>query len=85
MGEALSSHPEVDLVSFTGSTEVGVEIARSGAASVKRVCQELGGKSPFIIAEDAPLKKAVKYVVKDAMFNSGQMCVQLSRIQGSSP
>lgn len=80
MGDALSSHPEVDLVSFTGSTEVGVEIAKSGAASVKRVCQELGGKSPFIIAEDAPLKKAVKYVVKDSMFNSGQMCVQLSRI-----
>ncbi len=80
IGETLSSHPEVDLVSFTGSTEVGIDIAKSAATSVKRVCQELGGKSPFIIAEDAPLAKAVKYVIKDSMFNSGQMCVQLSRI-----
>lgn len=80
MGEALSAHPEVDLVSFTGSTEIGIDIAKSAANTVKRVCQELGGKSPFIIAEDAPIAKAVKYVVKDSMFNSGQMCVQLSRI-----
>jgi aldehyde dehydrogenase (NAD+) len=80
IGDVLSSHPEIDLVSFTGSTEVGVDIAKSAASTVKRVCQELGGKSPFIIAEDAPLAKAVKYVVKDSMFNSGQMCVQLSRI-----
>jgi aldehyde dehydrogenase (NAD+) len=80
IGETLSSHPEIDLVSFTGSTEVGVDIAKSAAGSVKRVCQELGGKSPFIIAEDAPIAKAVKYVIKDSMFNSGQMCVQLSRI-----
>ena len=80
IGETLSSHPEIDLVSFTGSTEVGIDIAKSAATSVKRVCQELGGKSPFIIAEDAPVAKAVKYVIKDSMFNSGQMCVQLSRI-----
>lgn len=80
IGDTLSSHPEIDLVSFTGSTEVGIDIAKSAAASVKRVCQELGGKSPFIIAQDAPVAKAVKYVVKDSMFNSGQMCVQLSRI-----
>tara|TARA_R110000787_G_scaffold74331_5_gene165255 strand:+ start:6171 stop:7598 length:1428 start_codon:yes stop_codon:yes gene_type:complete len=80
IGETLSSHPEIDLVSFTGSTEVGIDIAKSAAGTVKRVCQELGGKSPFIIAADAPIAKAVKYVVKDSMFNSGQMCVQLSRI-----
>lgn len=80
IGETLSSHPEIDLVSFTGSTEVGIDIAKSAAGSVKRVCQELGGKSPFIIAADAPIARAVKYVVKDSMFNSGQMCVQLSRI-----
>ncbi len=80
IGDTLSSHPEIDLVSFTGSTEVGIDIAKSAAGSVKRVCQELGGKSPFIIAEDAPVAKAVKYVIKDSMFNSGQMCVQLSRI-----
>jgi aldehyde dehydrogenase (NAD+) len=80
IGDTLSSHPEIDLVSFTGSTEVGIDIAKSAATSVKRVCQELGGKSPFIIAEDAPVAKAVKYVIKDSMFNSGQMCVQLSRI-----
>lgn len=80
IGDLLSSHPEVDLVSFTGSTEVGIEVAKSAAASVKRVCQELGGKSPFLIAEGANVAKAVKYVIKDSMFNSGQMCVQLSRI-----
>jgi aldehyde dehydrogenase (NAD+) len=80
IGEALSSHPEVDMVSFTGSTEVGVEIARAAAGGVKRVCQELGGKSPFVVAPGANVAKAIKYVVKDSMFNSGQMCVQLSRI-----
>ena len=80
IGDELSSHPEVDLVSFTGSTEVGVNVAKSAAGTIKRVCQELGGKSAFIIAEDAPVEKATKYVVKDSMFNSGQMCVQLSRI-----
>lgn len=80
MGDALSSHPEVDMVSFTGSTEVGVQIARAAAGGVKRVCQELGGKSPFVVAPGANVAKAIKYVVKDSMFNSGQMCVQLSRI-----
>lgn len=80
MGEALSSHPEVDMVSFTGSTEVGVQIAKAAAGGVKRVCQELGGKSPFVVAPGANVAKAIKYVVKDSMFNSGQMCVQLSRI-----
>ena len=80
IGDDMSSHPEVDLVSFTGSTEVGVQVAKSAASTIKRVCQELGGKSAFIIADDAPVAKAVNYVVKDSMFNSGQMCVQLSRI-----
>ena len=80
IGEALSSHPEVDMVSFTGSTEVGVQIARAAAGGVKRVCQELGGKSPFVVAPGANVAKAIKYVVKDSMFNSGQMCVQLSRV-----
>lgn len=80
IGDACSSHPEVDLVSFTGSTGVGVGVAKLAAESVKRVCQELGGKSPFIVAEDANVAKAIKYVIKDSMFNSGQMCVQLSRI-----
>ena len=59
---------------------MGVDVAKSAANTIKRVCQELGGKSAFIIAEDAPIEKATKYVVKDSMFNSGQMCVQLSRI-----
>ena len=80
MGDALSTHPEVDMVSFTGSTEVGVQIAKAAAGGVKRVCQELGGKSPFVVAPGANVAKAIKYVVKDSMFNSGQMCVQLSRI-----
>ncbi len=80
IGDTLSSHPEVDMVSFTGSTEVGVRIAKTAADGVKRVCQELGGKSPFVVAPGANIAKAIKYVVKDSMFNSGQMCVQLSRI-----
>jgi len=74
VGAALSSHPEVDMVSFTGSTRAGVEVARNAAPTVKRVHQELGGKSPNIILEDADLKKAVTAGVRGVMGNSGQSC-----------
>ena len=56
VGAAIAGHPDVDMVSFTGSTRAGVEIAKNAAATVKRVAQELGGKSPNIILDDADLK-----------------------------
>jgi aldehyde dehydrogenase (NAD+) len=74
VGAAIASHPGVDMVSFTGSTRAGVEVAKSAAPTVKRVAQELGGKSPNIILEDADLKTAVGGGVKHVMQNSGQSC-----------
>jgi aldehyde dehydrogenase (NAD+) len=74
VGAAISSHPDIDLVSFTGSTRAGIEVARAAAATVKRVHQELGGKSPNIILEDADLPKAVTRGVKHVFQNSGQSC-----------
>jgi len=74
VGAAISSHPGVDMVSFTGSTRAGVEVAKNAAATVKRVAQELGGKSPNIILEDADLKTAVGGGVRHVMQNSGQSC-----------
>jgi aldehyde dehydrogenase (NAD+) len=74
VGAAISSHPGIDMVSFTGSTRAGVEVARAAAATVKRVAQELGGKSPNIILEDANLKTAVSGGVRSVMNNSGQSC-----------
>ncbi|MET0339280.1 MAG: aldehyde dehydrogenase family protein [Caulobacter sp.] len=74
VGFAISSHPEVDMVSFTGSTRAGIEVARAAAPTVKRVHQELGGKSPNIILEDADFAKAVTGGVSSVMMNSGQSC-----------
>ena len=74
VGAAISSHPDIDLVSFTGSTRAGIEVARAAAPTVKRVHQELGGKSPNIILADADLQKAVTNGVKHVMQNSGQSC-----------
>ncbi|RDE24617.1 aldehyde dehydrogenase family protein [Motiliproteus coralliicola] len=80
VGEPLCTHPEVDMVSFTGSTRAGVRIAQLAAPTVKRVCQELGGKSPLLIAEDADLEAAVQFGVEDVMVNSGQTCTALTRM-----
>ncbi|MHB8529649.1 MAG: aldehyde dehydrogenase family protein [Caulobacteraceae bacterium] len=74
VGAAISSHPGIDMVSFTGSTRAGIEVARAAAPTVKRVAQELGGKSPNIILEDADLTTAVGGGVKHVMQNSGQSC-----------
>jgi aldehyde dehydrogenase (NAD+) len=74
VGAVIASHPGVDMVSFTGSTRAGVEVAKAAAPTVKRVAQELGGKSPNIILEDADLKTAVGGGVKHVMQNSGQSC-----------
>ncbi|MDP9065424.1 MAG: aldehyde dehydrogenase family protein [Pseudomonadota bacterium] len=74
VGAPLSSHPQVDMVSFTGSTRAGTEVARNAAASVKRVHQELGGKSPNVLLDDADFEKAVKQSVLHVFQNSGQSC-----------
>jgi aldehyde dehydrogenase (NAD+) len=74
VGAAISSHPDIDMVSFTGSTRAGIEVAKAAAPTVKRVAQELGGKSPNIILEDADLQKAVTGGVMHVMQNSGQSC-----------
>ena len=74
VGAAISAHPGIDMVSFTGSTRAGVEVAKAAAATVKRVAQELGGKSPNIILEDADFSTAVGGGVRHVMQNSGQSC-----------
>jgi aldehyde dehydrogenase (NAD+) len=74
VGAPLSSHPEIDMVSFTGSTRAGTEVAKSAAASVKRVHQELGGKSPNVLLDDADFERAVKRSVLHVYQNSGQSC-----------
>src|SRR5262245_1136266 len=74
VGAAISSHPGVDMVSFTGSTRAGIQVAKAAADSVKRVAQELGGKSPNIILEDADLQRAVEGGVRTCFTNSGQSC-----------
>ncbi len=74
VGAALASHPDVDMVSFTGSTRAGTEVARLAAATVKRVHQELGGKSPNILLDDANFPQAVKAGVLHVFQNSGQSC-----------
>jgi len=80
VGVALSSHPDIDMVSFTGSVRAGIDVARNAAATVKRVHQELGGKSPNIILEDADMLKAVTSGVRFIMLNSGQTCAAPSRM-----
>jgi len=79
-GEALVSHPDVNKIAFTGSTEVGRAIRRATANSHKRVSLELGGKSPFIIFEDADLDSAVEGLVDGIWFNQGQVCCAGSRL-----
>ena len=74
VGAALSAHPEVDMVSFTGSTRAGIEVARNAAPTVKRVAQELGGKSANIILDDADFRRAVSRGVFAVCNNTGQSC-----------
>lgn len=79
-GEALVSHPDVDMVSFTGSTRAGVRIAKLAADTVKRVTQELGGKSPFVVLPGADLRRAVTAAVEGCMDNNGQTCDAPTRL-----
>jgi len=79
-GEALVKHPDVDKIAFTGSTEVGRAIRAATASSHKRLSLELGGKSPFIVFEDADLDGAVEGLVDGIWFNQGQVCCAGSRL-----
>ncbi|NGO71160.1 aldehyde dehydrogenase family protein [Streptomyces boncukensis] len=79
-GEALAGHPDVDLVSFTGSTAVGRRVGALAGSGVKRVALELGGKSPNVLLPGADLAKAVKRGVANVMNNSGQSCNALTRM-----
>ncbi|HTJ76268.1 MAG TPA: aldehyde dehydrogenase family protein [Acidimicrobiales bacterium] len=79
-GEALVGHPDVDVVSFTGSTAAGRRVAALAAQTVKRVTLELGGKSPSIVLDDADLEDAVNSAVRQCMLNSGQTCIAWSRL-----
>jgi aldehyde dehydrogenase (NAD+) len=74
VGQAIAAHPQVDMVSITGSTRAGIQVAEAAAKTVKRVHQELGGKSPNIILEDADLEAAVTGGIGGIMMNSGQSC-----------
>ena len=80
VGEAIASHPLVDMVSFTGSTRAGKRVMQLASEGVKRVALELGGKSPNVILEDADLEKAVPAGVAAAYINSGQTCSALTRM-----
>lgn len=80
IGLHLATHPDVDMISFTGSTRTGALLAREAASQIKRVSLELGGKSPAIVLEDADLTKAVKATVNACFLNSGQTCSALTRL-----
>ncbi len=74
VGAAIAAHPGIDMVSITGSTRAGIEVARAAAETVKRVHQELGGKSPNIVLDDADLVPAITGSINGVMMNSGQSC-----------
>jgi aldehyde dehydrogenase (NAD+) len=80
VGAAMSTHPGIDMISITGSESAGIEVAKNAAATVKRVCQELGGKSANIVLDDADLSKNVAKGVAGMMVNSGQTCSATSRM-----
>ncbi|HEX8125048.1 MAG TPA: aldehyde dehydrogenase family protein [Allosphingosinicella sp.] len=80
VGAAIAAHPDVDMVSFTGSTRAGIAVAKAAADTVKRVHQELGGKSPFIVLEDADVGKATTAAMRHMLTNSGQSCNAPTRL-----
>lgn len=80
VGEAIASHPLVDMVSFTGSTRAGRRVSSLASETVKRVALELGGKSPNVILEDADFEKAVPDAIAQCFINSGQTCSALTRL-----
>jgi aldehyde dehydrogenase (NAD+) len=80
VGEAIVGHPEVDMVSFTGSLQAGRRVASLAGEGIKRVTLELGGKSPFVVLDDAPFDKAIPAGVNNCMQNSGQTCSAWTRM-----
>src|SRR5271154_2292039 len=80
VGEAMASHPHIDMVSFTGSVRAGKRVAALGAETIKKVTLELGGKSACIILDDAPFEKAIASGTRNAMLNSGQTCSAWTRM-----
>ena len=84
MGEELATHPHVRKLTFTGSTAVGKHLLRLAAGTIKRVSLELGGHSPFIVFEDADLDKAAAEAVLAGFRNSGQVCISVNRVLGTS-
>jgi acyl-CoA reductase-like NAD-dependent aldehyde dehydrogenase len=80
VGEAIASHPDVDMVSFTGSTRAGKRVSELASKTVKRTALELGGKSPNVILDDADFEKAVKSGVGNCYMNSGQTCSAWTRM-----
>ena len=80
VGEALVTHPGVDMVSYTGSTATGRHLMAAAASSVKKVSLELGGKSATVILDDAPFEQAVRGAVQGCFLNSGQTCIALTRM-----
>jgi aldehyde dehydrogenase (NAD+) len=80
VGAAMSTHPGIDMISITGSEAAGIEVAKNAASTVKRVCQELGGKSANVILDDADFAKNVAKGIAGMMVNSGQTCSATSRM-----
>jgi acyl-CoA reductase-like NAD-dependent aldehyde dehydrogenase len=80
VGEAIASHPAVDMVSFTGSVRAGKRVAALAAETIKKVTLELGGKSACVILDDAPFEKAIVSGTRNAMLNSGQTCSAWTRM-----
>lgn len=80
VGEMLSSHPEIDMVSLTGSTGAGVRVAQAAAGTIKRVALELGGKSAFLLVEGADLDVAITNAVRGCFVNNGQTCSATTRL-----
>ena len=80
VGEAIARHPDVDMISFTGSVRAGQRVSTVAAETIKKVTLELGGKSAFVVLDDAPLEKAIPTGVNNAMLNSGQTCSAWTRM-----
>lgn len=80
VGNALASHPGIQAISFTGSTNAGIDVGRRALGTVKKVTLELGGKSPAVVLPDADMREAVRSVCQDVFMNSGQTCCALTRM-----
>jgi len=80
VGDLMSSHPQVDMVSLTGSTGAGVQVARAAAGTIKKVALELGGKSAFLIAEGADMDAAMDAAIRSCFVNNGQTCSATTRL-----